>query len=139
VEIVAYWSFRDYVEGGQDPVQGWHTNDLSDGGRFLFNAALKNAARTKSELGWSGFKYLKGEPSEEKIWQLDFFADGKQYRLLGVFRPARQAVLLIGCYHKGKVYTPQDAIGTATKRAKALREKKPGVAISGPRKIRFDL
>jgi len=137
VNIAVYWTFHDYVEGGQNPIGEWYTNDLSDAGRFGFDAALKNAARTKSELGWSGFKYLQGEPSKEKIWQLDFRADGRQYRLLGVFRPGRQAVLLIGCYHKGKVYTPPNAFDSAIKRAKAIREKKTGVTTS-ERKIRLD-
>lgn len=133
---IVVWTFHDYVEGGNDPIQDWYDNDLSDAGKFGFDGLLKNSAKTKSELGWSGFKYPKGELRKEKIWQIAFVADGKQYRVLGVFRPARQAVLLIGCYHKGKVYTPPDALDTAVKRAKALREGRAGTR---ERKIKFDL
>jgi hypothetical protein len=135
VDIVVNWMFFDYIESGKSPIQVWYDNVLLDGGRFGFDGLLKNSAKTKSELGWSGFKYLKGEARKEKIWQIAFVADGRQYRLLGVFRPARKTVLLIGCYHKGKVYTPPDALDTAVKRARALRE---GRACTLERKIKFD-
>lgn len=136
IKPVLYWTFYDYVEGGQNPIENWYRNDLLDNGRFGFDAALKNAAKTKSELQWGGFKYLQGDQKKEKVWQLDFFADGRQYRMLGVFRPGRQAVLLIGCYHKGKIYTPQNALDGAIKRAKSLRE---GQATTRERKIKLDL
>jgi len=137
IEPVIHWSFHDYVEGGQNRIENWRTNDLSDAGKFGFDSLLKNTAKTESHLEWTGFKYLKGEAKKERIWQLDFLADGRQYRGLGVFGSLRrQAVLLIGCYHKGKVYTPQNALDTAIKRAKALRE---GKAITRERKIKFGL
>lgn len=136
IKPVIHWSFHDYVEGGQNPIQGWYENDLLDGGRFGFDDLLKNSAKTKSELQWSAFKYPKGDLRKEKIWQIAFTADNRQYRVLGVFRPGRRAVLVIGCYHKGKVYTPADALETAIKRAKALRE---GRATTRERKIKFDL
>ncbi len=135
-EIVLHWSFHDYVEGGRNPIEDWYLNDLADGGRFGFDALLKNTAKTENHLQWSGFKYLKGEPKNYRIWQLDFFADRKQYRILAVFRPGKQAVLLIGCYHKGKLYTPPKALDTACKRAKALREERAGTR---ERKIKFNL
>jgi hypothetical protein len=135
VEMVPHWSFHDYVEGQHNPIEYWYVNDLSIVGRLAFDALLKNTAKTRNQLEWGGFKHLKGEPKKEHIWQLDFIADGRQYRLLGVFRPARQAVLLIGCYHKGKIYTPPNALETASKRARLLREMKAGIRA---RKIRFD-
>jgi hypothetical protein len=135
--MVFYWSFHDYVEGGQNPIEDWYINDLSDGGRFAFDALLKNTAKIESHLQWGGFKFLKGDPKKYHIWQLDFIADGRQYRALGVFGSLRrQAVLLMGCYHKGKVYTPPNAIDTACKRARKLDHKKAGPR---ERKIKIDL
>jgi len=136
VGIVVHWTFYDYVEGDRNPIQDWYENELSDGGRFGFDGLLKNSAKTRSELQWSGFKYPKGELRKEKIWQIAFVADGKQYRLLGVFQAARRAFLLIGFYHKGKIYTPPNAFDTAIRRAKALREGRAGTR---ERKIKFDL
>lgn len=135
--ITVFWSFRDYREGGQNPIENWYAGDLLDGGRFGFDALLKNTAKTENHLEWSGFKLLKGDAKKERIWQLDFIADGRQYRVLGKFGEVRkQAILLVGCYHKGSIYTPVGAIQTAIRRAKKLREKK---ADTIERKIKFDL
>ncbi len=131
------WTFHDYVEGGQNPIENWYENELSDAGKFGFDALLKDRAKTRNHLEW-GLKPLKGEARTLHIWELKFLADGRQYRVLGVFRAAKQAVLLVGCYHKGKVYTPPDALDTAIKRAKALRDQKQGVGTS-ERKIKFDI
>ena len=120
----AIWSFRDYVEGGTDRIEQWYQG-LSQEAQDAFNALLKNTRKIPDHLQWGGFKFLKGEAQAERLWQLDFIADKRQYRLIGVFGLGRKlAALLLGCYHKGPVYTPPDAIHTACKRAKALREGK---------------
>jgi len=129
------WRFFDYVEGNQNPIEDWYKG-LSEEGKFAFDFLLKNTQKTESHLHWGGFKYLRGKPKEERLWQLDFIADKRQYRLLGVFGDLRkQAVLILGCYHKGDVYTPQSSLETACKRAKLLRE---GKADTRERKIRTD-
>lgn len=131
-----YWSFFDLVEGGANRIEDWYQNELSQEGRDSFEALLKNTRKIQNHLQWGGFKYLKGEARDDRVWQLDFRADKRQYRLLGVFESQRRVVLLLGCYHKGSVYTPQEAIGTACKRAKALRE---GRATTYERKVKGDL
>jgi hypothetical protein len=70
VEKVAKWTFHDYVEGGQNPVQNWYDNDLSDFGRFAFDALLKDRAKTRSHLEW-GIKPLKGEARKLHIWGIE--------------------------------------------------------------------
>ena len=134
--VSAYWSFFDYVEGGVNRIDEWY-QQLSLEGRDTFDTLLKNTRKIESHLQWGGFKYLQGKPKAERIWQLDFRADKRQYRLLGVFGSIRkQAVLILGCYHKGDVYTPKEALNTACKRAKELRE---GRATIHERKINHDL
>jgi hypothetical protein len=119
-----YWSFRDYVEGGVNRINEWY-DGLSEEARDGFDSLLKNTRKIPNHLQWGGFKFLKGEAKEERLWQLDFIAEKRQYRLIGVFGIGKkQAALILGCYHKGPVYTPRDAIHTACKRAKALREEK---------------
>ena len=130
-----FWSFFDYVEGTSNPIEDWYLA-LSEEAKYMFDSLLKNTGKIENHLEWGGFKYFKGEPKRERIWQLDFIADKRQYRVLGIFGGVRkQAVLILGCYHKGDVYTPQNALETATKRAKALRE---GRASTHERKIRID-
>lgn len=68
---------------------------------------------------------------------MDFIADRRQYRVLGVFgQGQKRAVLILGCYHKGINYTPRDALETARKRAKALRA---GKAELRERTIKLDI
>ena len=124
------------MEGGVNRIECWY-QELSQEGKDNFDALLKNTQKIPNHLEWGGFKYLKGEPKKERIWQLDFIADKRQYRLLGVFGSIRkQAVLILGCYHKGHAYTPKEALETACKRAKALRDER--ATIDG-RKIKDDL
>jgi hypothetical protein len=130
------WTFFDFVANGQNLVEEWYQKELSEEGKFAFDALLKNHQKIESCLNWVGFKYLQGKLKEEGIWQLDFRADNRQYRLLGAFGNLRKtAVLILGCYHKGDNYTPRDALGTAVKRAKAWRE---GRATISERKIKSD-
>jgi len=131
----AKWSFRDYKDGEANRIEEWYET-LSEEAQDNFDTLLKNTSKIQNHLLWGGFKYLKGDAKRERLWQLDFIADRRQYRLLGVFQPGKHAALILGCYHKGDNYTPRDAIETACKRAKALRE---GRATTDERTIREDI
>ena len=117
------WGFFDFEHAnGNDPIEDWYENDLSEEGQYAFDALLRDNHKTELPIHWIGFKrYLKGKDKEQRIWELEFKADDRQYRVLGKFGSVRkQAILLCGCYHKQRVYTPADALETAYKRAKAL-------------------
>lgn len=132
------WSFCDFrYASGTNPIEDWYNGDLLDEGRFVFDALLKSIHRIKNHLEWGCFRgFLKGELREQRIWELGFPADGRQYRLLCIFGEKRkQVILLVGCYHKQKVYTPADALTSAYTRSKALSEGKAGYS---ERKIRTD-
>lgn len=132
----ALWSFFDYVADGCNLIEEWYQKELSEEAKITFDTLLKNQQKIESVLNWTGFKYLQGKPKAERIWQLDFIADKRQYRLLGIFGATRKnAVLILGCYHKGDNYTPRDALEIARKRAKMLRE---GRAETHERKIKSD-
>lgn len=136
MEKVVHWKLFDCVESESNPIQDWYDNDLTDAGRFQFDALVKNMVTTENHQHWSGFKNLKGDARKERIWQVAFKSDGKQYRLAGVFDGTKQAILLAGYFHKQNVYTPPGALESAIRRAKALREKR---AIKVERQIKFDL
>jgi hypothetical protein len=72
-EVVLHWSFHDYVEGERNPIEDWYVHDLDDGGRFGFDALLKNTAKTENHLQWTGFKYLKGEPKNYPYLAIGLF------------------------------------------------------------------
>ena len=115
------WTFFDFVDGGGNRIEEWYRGQSEDAQQQL-DALLKLLRKTSNHLQWTGFKFLKGEPKEERIWQLDFIADRRQYRMLGVFGQGRKrAALLVGCYHKGPRYTPPGAMNMAIRRAKELK------------------
>jgi hypothetical protein len=121
------WTFWDFVSlDGSNPIDDWYQS-LSEEAMSSFDALLKANQKIKLQIHWLGFKgFLKGAKlQDERIWELQFSADKRQYRVLGKFGDVRkQVILLVGCYHKGNVYTPPDALDLAPKRAKALREGK---------------
>lgn len=121
------WTYSDFVQpSGNNPIDDWYRG-LSDEGRLLFDGLLKVNRKTQLPINWVGFKrFLKGKPGEQRIWELQFYdqSEKRTYRVLGTFGDRRKhAIILMGCYHKGSVYTPQEAIETAVKRAKMLANK----------------
>ncbi len=121
---------------GNNLIQEW-VNSLSEDAELMFNALLKNIRRTENHLHWVPFRrFLQGRSKEERICELGFRADRRQYRVLVSFGPGRKEVtLLMGCYHKQRVYTPRDAVDEARKRSKALAE---GRATRHERQVRDD-
>lgn len=120
------WSFWDFqYSADSNPIEDWYQS-LSEEARDEFDALLKANRKTESHLNWLGFrKFLKGKLKPERIWELEFHADKRAYRVLGKFGASRkQAIFLIGCYHKGGIYTPTDALDQAVRRARILAERK---------------
>lgn len=135
---VSDWTFWDFVFlNDSNPVEDWR-NDLSDEGKLNFNSALKAIINVDNPLHWVPLKrFLKGKYRKYRIWELEFKADGRQYRILGNFGQERKhAVLLAGCYHKVRIYTPPDALDSAFDRARWITE---GRAKLRERKVRTDL
>lgn len=109
------------------PVDDWFKNDLSDDAKFALRDTLRDAQKIEIPTHWTCFrKFLKGKYAKYKIWELEFSCgDNLKYRVLGVFGSERkQAIFLVGCHHKGKVYTPTDALDSAFTRARDLATKK---------------
>ena len=132
------WTFYDFVyPNGTNPVEDWYQG-LSEGTQQMVDTLLKDSHKTELSINWIGFKrFLKGKYKKKRIWELAFRADKRQYRILGVFgKESKQAILLVGCYHKQQVYTPTDALDLAFKRSKALSK---GEAKLHERKITKDI
>jgi hypothetical protein len=116
------WHFFDYLLNGRSDIE----DRLSEGGKDLFDALLKQNRKTNLPIHWGGMKILQGEYKAEGLWEWRFFSDGCQQRVIGMFGEKRkQAIFLIGCYHKQKVYTPPNCLDTALLRAKAVRKGAP--------------
>jgi hypothetical protein len=124
----ASWAFYDWVDGdGSNPIEKWLAGE-SDEVRMVLNSTLKEAKKRRNHLEWLCFKrFLKGRKYEqERLWELKFHADRREFRLIGRFDGVMRAIVFCGCYHKQSVYTPKDALDTALRRAKALSQGKAG-------------
>ena len=132
-----FWTFYDWVDGdGSNPIEKWLHGE-SDEVRWKFNSILKESRKRKNPQEWLCFKrFLKGKYEQERLWELEFRADRKEFRLLGRFDGQMKSVFFCGCYHKGSVYTPKNALDTAFGRAKALSK---GRANRRERTIQDDL
>jgi hypothetical protein len=121
IQLFTGWKFWDYVSpAGNNKIQEWIENDLLDDGRLMFDKLVKNIRNTENHLNWVGWRrFIKR--GKEKVWELGFFADGRQYRILGDFVGGKEAVFIIGYYHKQRVSTPTDAIDEAFKRKGLLK------------------
>jgi hypothetical protein len=101
-------------------IEEWRQQELSIEAGLTFEKLIKDIRKTENHLNWMGFRrFIKRH--KDSIWELGFPGDGRAYRVLGDFCGSKQAVLLIGCYHKDKVYTPADAIDQAFKRKGLLK------------------
>jgi hypothetical protein len=100
--------------------------ELSEEAQFVLIDRLKDAEKTHEMTDWLCFKrYMHGKLKKYRIWELYFAGDKRQYRILGVTGSERkQAIFLVGCYHKDGVYAPPGALKMAYKGAKDLAEKK---------------
>jgi len=120
-----FWKFYDWVDGdGSNPIEKWLAGE-SDEVRMYFNSVLKEAKKRRNYLEWACYRHkMKGKSGAERVHELGFKAQGRQYRLLTKFDGIQQAVILCGCYHKMDRWTPRDAPETAARRARALAEGK---------------
>lgn len=128
--VPGVWRFFDFrAPNGANPIADWYKNDLSDDAKYAFVDTLKDIEKIESPNNWLCFKrFLAGKYRKYRIWELWFACgDKRQYRILGIFGPNRkQATLLVGCFHKGSVYTPPDSLDLSYTRARALSEGTAG-------------
>jgi hypothetical protein len=120
------WTFWDFqYENESDPIDDWYQK-LSEDAMFQLDALLKVNQKIELPTNWQGFRrFLSGKLRKERIWELGFVADKRQYRLMGIFGALRKhAIFLVGCFHKGRVYVPPDAMHLAYERARLIRAER---------------
>ena len=114
------WWFADLLsESGRNPIQDWY-EALPPEARAEFDTTLQYLANMKEwrrpEFDWLHGKRFSG------IGEIRFKAGRIQYRPLGCVGTERsQFVSLLGCFKKGKNYTPRDSLNTAARRRDLFR------------------
>jgi|GEM_PF-1298957 len=134
----ALWTFFDYVTKSSNPIEAW-LSVQPEGVQDLFNGLIKDNRKIDDPKKWGGSRKMKGALKESGIWEYRIDYVNVQYRLLGIFGHFRkQAIFLIGCTHKMKVYDPHNCLETAIKRARAIVTKEEGVFLH-ERKVQEDI
>jgi hypothetical protein len=108
----------DYISPqGRNVIADWYaglqTQEQSD-----FKALMRILAKTHQ---WHGGAYKPLGKQYLGLGELRFYSEKKAYRVIGYFGPSRgQFTMLIGCFHKQRVYTPASALDTALRRKRFL-------------------
>jgi hypothetical protein len=107
---------------GTNPIENWYQADLSEDARWLFDKVIKDTRKIDNPMNWVDFRrHMKGQCKKYSIWEFGFYCDKRQYRILGIYGTSRKhAYLLVGCYHKERIYTPTNALESACTRASLL-------------------
>jgi phage-related protein len=119
------WQFMDYISPqGRNMIADWHARLLRQE-QSDFIALIRILAKTRQ---WKdpAFKQLKGK--YQGMDELRFTSERKAHRVIGFVWPSsQQFTMLIGCFHKQRVYTPANALDTALQRRKFLEQGKGSV------------
>jgi hypothetical protein len=119
------WQFKDYISPqGRNVIDDWYKRLLRQE-QSDFMALIRILAKTR-EWKDPAFKQLKGK--YQGMGELRFTSERKAHRVIGVVWPRpRQFTMLIGCFHKQRVYTPANALDTAFQRKGFLERGKGSV------------
>ena len=108
------------TESGRAVAEEWDTTQ-SFAAEQAFRSMIKNHRTVENHLEWTCWRHsMDRQAGEAGVVELGFKADGKQYRILCVFKGKKCIVVLCVCYHKAFVWSPRDAIKIATDRAKLV-------------------
>ena len=122
---MAIWQFMDYISPqGRNVIDDWYTGLLTQE-QSDFKALLRILAKTRQ---WprGAFKLL-GRPYPG-LGELRFESQKRALRVIGCFGPGPwQFTMLIGCFHKQRVYTPANALDTAMQRKRLLARREGSV------------
>jgi len=81
-------------------------------------------AYLEAQRSWRNIPYVKKIRGCDDVYELIFKINNIQYRPLGCYGPGKgEFTLLVGATKKGKIWVPTDAITTAEKMAKLIRQR----------------
>lgn len=108
------WAFVEYLtSGSRGAISKWVQN-IQVEAKDDFHDLLNHLEAAQRDL-WIRPDYDTLTPPD--VGEIRWKSGGKQHRVLGFFKvEEKQYVMLIGATHKGRIYTPADAIKTARER-----------------------
>jgi phage-related protein len=114
------WQFMDYISPqGRNMIADWYARLLKQA-QSDFMTLIRILAKTRQ---WKdpAFKHLKSK--YQGMGEIRFTSERKEHRVIGFRWPGpQQFTMLIGCFHKQRVYTPANALDTALQRKRFLEQ-----------------
>lgn len=136
--VPALWQYYDYGTKERNLINDW-LSVQPEMVKDLFESVFKTNRKINDPKNWIDSRPMEGLLKKEKIGEYRIEHANVQYRLLGIFGHSRkQAVFLIGCTHKMRVYNPHNCLNTAIKRARIVRADQKGIILY-ERKIQEDI
>jgi phage-related protein len=114
--FTSYLRLKEIVSSGQ--TQGEISRWLADypAARAAFRIRTNNLALTnRAQWNVTQFRHIEGD-----LWEIKWKTDNLQFRAMG-FDYQRYFTMVLGCTHKGRVYTPRDCIKIAVKRISEVK------------------
>jgi hypothetical protein len=115
---MAIWQFMDYISPqGRNLIADWYARLLRQE-QSDFMVLIRILANTRQ---WPRGAYRPLGKQYSGLGELRFTSERKEHRVIGCFGPAAgQFTMLVGCFHKQRVYTPANALDTAIQRRRFL-------------------
>jgi phage-related protein len=109
------WKFETYCSASNRNDVQTTIDDYDDYSREAFSRAVSHLSVTpKSEWHEPHSKKLK---NQDPIYEIRYTANNRATRALGFFEESRGIfVIVLVCFHKGRVYTPPSAFDSAQRR-----------------------
>jgi hypothetical protein len=109
------WRFETYVSPtGRNDIQT-EVDGYDEYSKAAFERAVKHLAVTPKEQ-WNE-PHAKKLKNEDPIYEIRYKANNRSTRALGYFgNDGVTFIVLLICFHKGRVYTPPDAFKSAHRR-----------------------
>ena len=123
--IIMIVRIKDFVSSdGKNYIKEWYRKKLTMEYQFKLDRLIDILSKKKPPWDPRDYKTLSGK--QAVLGEIRLRAN-PPIRIAGIFRENRsEFVLLIGFTHKGKIYTPPEALDTALARKKLLESNKGG-------------
>jgi hypothetical protein len=115
------WTLFAYVtEQGRNVYEEWDAGQTEDA-ELMLRTLLKGDLKTSNHREWTLWRHpMQQKAGAAGVVELGFKSNGTQMRVLCIFKGEKCIVLLCICYHKSSVWTPTNAVDSATERAKVV-------------------
>lgn len=125
------WKFRTYQSPTRRNDVQQAIDDYDEYGREAFSRAVAHLS-VSDQSHWHD-PHGKKLKNEDPLYEIRYKADKRSTRALGFFAPdGCTFVIVLICYHKGRVYDPPEAFKSAHKRIAQLQS---GAASSVPLQV----